>query len=363
MANKKEIFKPKVKEVKLSGDKTTKINPWSNMGTQTPLQTDSVPKMERNVFEEIKNKPKTTSSKSFDNNKNDKYVIWHIQGGLGKNVAGTSLIEDLKTTYPDRKLIMVVSWPEVFLNNPHVDRVFALGATPYFYEDYIDGKDTIIFKHEPYHQTGHINKKKHLIENWCDLLEIPYKGQTPKLFVNYPQKMYNNLWMRPRPIMVLQSNGGPMQGQKYPYSWTRDMPMEVAQQIVNNFSNQYHIIQITRPDGYQLQGNIERVDRPLSNLELFSLLMMSQKRVLIDSSLQHAAAAYGLQSTVLWIGTAPSVFGYKVHNNIKAKLPATANQLINSYMFDYQFENNFHECPYINVEDMFDINQVLSSIR
>ena len=26
----------------------------------------------------------------------NKYVIWHVQGGLGKNVASTSLIPDLK---------------------------------------------------------------------------------------------------------------------------------------------------------------------------------------------------------------------------------------------------------------------------
>ena len=47
----------------------------------------------------------------------NKYVIWHVQGGLGKNVAATSLIPDLKEVYKDRKLVMVVSWPELFLQN------------------------------------------------------------------------------------------------------------------------------------------------------------------------------------------------------------------------------------------------------
>src|SRR6056300_1804375 len=117
MSKKEEIFKPKVKEIKLSGTEATKVNPWANMGQPSPVTQDSAPKMERNVFEEIKNKPLSNpTTKSFNNNKNDKYVIWHIQGGLGKNVAGTSLIGELKNTYPDRKLIMVVSWPEVFLN-------------------------------------------------------------------------------------------------------------------------------------------------------------------------------------------------------------------------------------------------------
>lgn len=300
-----------------------------------------------------KEKPKPTTG--------EKYFIWHIQGGLGKNVAGSALVKTIKETYPDRKLIMVTSWPEVYLNNPDVDRVFQLGQSPYFYEDYIEGKDVIISKHEPYHQTDHITKKKHLLENWCDLMGLKYTGQLPVILPNYPQGMLLGLWQRSKPIMVIQTCGGPMEGQKYSYSWTRDIPIEVAQEIVKKFSQQYHIIQITRPDGYQLEG-VERVDQKMSNIELFSLLVASKKRVLIDSSLQHAAAALDKKSTVLWVGTSPKVFGYSLHKNLEAKLPKRANQLIGSYTFDYQFENNMHECPYMNLNDIFSIDTILSSI-
>jgi hypothetical protein len=292
---------------------------------------------------------------------NEKYIIWHIQGGLGKNIAATALCNDLKQQYKDRKLIMVVSYPEAFLSNPVVDRVYALGQSPYFYQDYIEGKDIVLFRHEPYNQTAHVTKKQHLIHNWCDLLGIEYKNQQPVLFPNYPQRMTTGLWQRPKPIMVIQTGGGPMQGQKFSYSWTRDMPIEVAQEIINKYSQQYHIIQVTRPDGYPLPG-AERIDGPLSNMELFSLLVRSQKRVLIDSCLQHAAAALKLQSTVLWVGTSPTVFGYSSHKNIIAKLPKKANQLIGSYLFDYQFENNMHECPYMDVKDMFNIEEIFKSI-
>lgn len=290
-----------------------------------------------------------------------KYFVWHIQGGLGKNIAATALCKSIKEAHPDRQLILVVSYPEVFLNNPYIDRVYNLGQAPYFYQDYIEGKDVIIARHEPYNQTGHITKKKHLIHNWCDLLGIPYTNQQPEIFTNYPQKMLLGLWQRTKPIMVLQTGGGPMQGQKYSYSWTRDMPIEIAQQIVQKFQNQYHIIQITRPDGYALEG-VERQDQPLSNLELFALLVASTKRVLIDSCLQHAASAFSLKSTVLWVGTSSTVFGYGLHTNIQAKLPLRANQLIGSYLFDYQFENNIHECPYIELSNMFNINEVLTGI-
>ena len=292
---------------------------------------------------------------------NEKYIIWHIQGGLGKNIAATALCNDLKQQYKDRKLIMMVSYPEAFLSNPVIDRVYALGNAPYFYQDYIEGKDIVLFRHEPYNQTAHVTKKQHLIHNWCDLLGIEYKNQQPVLFPNYPQRMTTGIWQRPKPVMVIQTGGGPMQGQKFSYSWTRDMPIEVAQEIINKYSQQYHIIQVTRPDGYQLPG-VERVDGVLSNMELFSLLVTSQKRVLIDSCLQHAAAALKLQSTVLWVGTSPTVFGYSSHKNIIAKLPKKANQLIGSYLFDYQFENNMHECPYMDVKDMFNIEEIFKNI-
>jgi len=292
---------------------------------------------------------------------NEKYIIWHIQGGLGKNIAATALCNDLKQQYKDRKLIMMVSYPEAFLSNPVIDRVYALGNAPYFYQDYIEGKDIVLFRHEPYNQTAHVTKKQHLIHNWCDLLGIEYKNQQPVLFPNYPQRMTTGMWQRPKPIMVIQTGGGPMQGQRFSYSWTRDMPIEVAQEIIHKYSQQYHIIQVTRPDGYQLPG-VERVDGVLSNMELFSLLVTSQKRVLIDSCLQHAAAALKLQSTVLWVGTSPTVFGYSSHKNIIAKLPKKANQLIGSYLFDYQFENNMHECPYMDVKDMFNIEEIFKNI-
>ena len=291
----------------------------------------------------------------------DKNVVWIVEGGLGKNIAATALCQTVKESYPDRRLIMVVSYPEVFLNNPFVDRVYFSGNRPYFYEDFIKDKDTLIFKHEPYHQTGHILRKKHLIENWCDLLSIPYTGQLPQVHVNMAQKMTHSLWMRDKPTMVLQTNGGPLTGQKYGYSWCRDIPFDVAQAIANKYKDQYHIFQVTRPESQKLQG-VEVIDYAMTNMELFAMLVGAQKRILIDSSLQHAAASFNLPSTVLWVGTSPTVFGYKLHNNIVANEPKGGTKMIDAYIFDYNLDGVLHECPYIDVNEMFDINQLVRTV-
>ena len=324
--------------------------------TKTKIEKDMVTKQEILLSE-----PKP--------NNIEKYIIWHIQGGLGKNIAATALIPDLKKKYSDRKLIMVVSYPTIFLNNPNIDRVYQIGQTPHFYETYIENKDTLIFKHEPYDTTGHITKKSHLIESWCELLNLEYKSQQPEINTNYAQSTLPLQWIREKPILLLQTTGGAQNlaldpsnpnlamVPKNPYHWTRDIPYEVAKYIVSLYSSEYHIIQITRNDGYYLE-NVERMERPLTNIELLSLVSASKKRIFIDSSLQHMAAAIKLSSTVFWIGTSPKVFGYELHNNIVAKLPKKANQLVNSYTFDYQFEQNLEECPYLKIEDMFDIDEV-----
>jgi len=293
-------------------------------------------------------------------NNSTKYVVWHIEGGLGKNVAATALVAAVKQKYKDRKLILVVSYPEVFLNHPDIHRVYRVGMVSYFYDDYIKDKDTLVFKHEPYFQSDHIMKKKHLIANWCDLLGVDYKKQVPILYPNMIQKdiMYN--WKREKPLMVIHTNGGPLQ-QDTLYSWTRDMPYGVVQALVEKYSSRYHILQVGRDVRHSVQG-VEFVNQPMTNHELFSILALSDKRILIDSSLQHAAAAMNLKSTVLWVGTTPKNFGYDLHSNVVAKPPKGNVKMIDSYIFDYSFDGIAHECPYMDVAEMFDINDIFKSI-
>lgn len=291
----------------------------------------------------------------------EKFSIFHIEGGLGKHIAATAVARTIKNNHPERELIVVCAWPEIFLNLPFVHRVYRIGTTPYFYEDYIKGKDSLIFKHEPYFTTDHIHQRSHLIQNWCQLYDLEWQGEEPVLRFNLRQMQVGiNRWRRNKLVLVLHTNGGPLSNQPYPYSWTRDMPPFLGQQIVNATKDKYHIIQICRNEANALQG-VEVVTEQMSNLELFYLLTMSEKRILIDSCLQHAAAALKAPSTVLWVGTSPTVFGYEIHTNIKAKFSDEV-KMPDSYLFDYDFNGRIHECPILDPEAMFDLSEILASI-
>ena len=289
-----------------------------------------------------------------------KFSVFHLEGGLGKHIAATAVAKCIKNNHPDRELIIVCAYPEIFLNLPFVDRVYRIGGTPYFYKDFIDGKDSLIFKHEPYFTSEHIHKELPLIENWCKLYNLEFSGESPELIFNIRQQQYGfKKWKRDRPIAVIQTNGGPLTEQPYLYSWTRDIPSHISNDVVAYLSQNYHVIQICRAPEQAIPG-AEAIFEPMSNMELLSLLLLSEKRILIDSSIQHAAAALNLKSTVLWVGTSPKIFGYELHNNIVAQLPSEV-KLPDSYLFDYNFHGANHECPLLDL-NIFDSAEILNSI-
>lgn len=296
----------------------------------------------------------------------EKFVVLHIEGGLGKNIAATALISPLKKKYPDRKLVIVASWVMVFLNDPRVYRTYTLGSTHHFYDTYINGKDTIVFRREPYHENDHIMKKTSLHETWIKMYGLEYDKETvnPQIFMNFAQKSTTQNWKRNKPIFLIQTGGGPFNPQhsNLSYTWTRDMPPMFASEISKLMSRTHHVIQVSRERGYTIDG-VEVVNKPINIFELFSLVLASDKRLLIDSCLQHAAAAFKLKSTVLWVGTHPEMFGYDIHHNIVANKLTYDTQKIDSYLFDYDFNGLLHQCPYAQQKDMFNFQDIIDSLN
>ena len=295
-----------------------------------------------------------------------KYSIFHVQGGIGKHVAATAIAQAIKNNHPDRKLIVVCAYAEIFNNLSFVDRVYTIGATSYFYQNYIQGKDSIIFHHEPYFTTEHIHKKLPLIQNWCKLYGLEYNNEQPVIKFNKLQyDLSRKFWVKgSKPIMLIHTNGGMMTTDAKPYAWTRDMSEKLAQDLVDHYKKDYTIYQVTKINSPKLKGAnhiFASQQQTLSLMEFFSVLLHSDKRILIDSSLQHAAAAVNKPSTVLWNGTSPTVFGYDIHTNITTKIPYDF-KLPGSYLFDFDFNGNEIEYPFTDDQELFNVDEIIASV-
>lgn len=295
------------------------------------------------------------------------YSIFHVQGGLGKHIAAIAVAKCIKNNHPSRKLIVVSVYTDIFMNLPFVDRVYQLGNTSYFYQNYIENKDSLIFHNEPYFTTDHIHKKLPLIQTWCKMYDLEYHGEMPELIFNSLQKKISkDIWVKDKkPTMVIHTNGGLISADAKPYMWARDMPFDIAQQIVDKYHKEYTIYQVTKINSSKLMNATPiqfDEETQLSTMEFLSIIIHSDKRILIDSSLQHAAAAFKLPSVVLWNGTSPKVFGYDMHTNIETIKPHNF-KLPGSYLFDFDFNGAEHEYPFNEQEELFDIDKIFESIK
>ena len=293
-----------------------------------------------------------------------KYCLFHLQGGFGKHIAATAVAKCIKNNFPDRKLIITGVWTEIYMNLPYVDRVYQYGNTSYYYQTYVDDMDSLLFANEPYFTTDHMNKTLPLVQSWSKMYGLKYDGEMPDVKFNPLQKKTaKEFWpgrANGKPIMVLQSNGG-MFNEQRPYLWARDMPVALAQKLVDHYADDYHIFQVTRPSCEILDG-VEAIKDPMSNMELLSILLNSDKRILIDSCMQHGAAALNLPSVVLWNGTSPKVFGWDMHTNIPASKPADF-KLPNSVLFDFDFMGKEAEYPYVDEDDeIFDFDKIVEAV-
>ena len=289
-----------------------------------------------------------------------KNIIFQVNGGIGKSIIATAVCRAIKKTYPDYKLIVLSGYPEVFIGNPNVHRFYKVGMAPYFYEDFVKGDDTIFMIDEPYLSKGYFKKNIHLAQAWCENLGIKFDGVKPDLFLN-PLEINKTKFQAPnnKPVMIFQPFGG---GSKdVQYSWNRDIPPHQAQAMANVLSQKYHILQICRDDQIKLQ-NVQHIHAPFR--DLFGLILNSQARLGIDSFMQHAAAAFGKQTSVCWITNKPIVFGYKENKNIlpdsKLKI-ATSTPPVEGYLEEYDFSGHrVHDYPY-TTPDVFDLNEIIKA--
>lgn len=291
----------------------------------------------------------------------EKYVIFHIDGGCGKNIVGTSVVKSIKAAYPEHKLIVVSAYPEVFVHNPNIYRIFKFGNIPYFYDDYIDGKDSVILRMEPYHSGDLLYKKKSLSEIWCDVFNIPCIDKKPEIFLTERELIFvNNKLQKDGPVLLIQSSGG-AENQGHPYSWSRDLPPMFTQELVNSLKDKFSkILHIRRENQPSIEGTIQITD---NFRNLFCYIALSDKILGIDSFTQHTAAAFNKKATVGWISNSPVVFGHSIHDNIIASGAESFRHRIDSYLeSDDWTGGRFHECPYDDIKNLFNKDRFIESI-
>jgi ADP-heptose:LPS heptosyltransferase len=287
-------------------------------------------------------------------------VICQVDGGLGKSIMFTAVLKAIKKQYKKANIIVVTGYPDVFIANPNVNKVLGFDQLSGIYSKEIMNKDAKVFVSDPYHRSDFITESAHLIKIWCESYGVEYNGELPELFLLKAEKEYfEPFYKLDKPILAIQPNGG-ASNQPLKYSWTRDIPAPVVEQVIEHFKNEYAILHIKREDQIVYPNTLQALD---SFRSIAVLLSMSQKRLLIDSSAMHIATALNLPSTVAWAGTNPKVFGYEMHKNILANEPTREPNFNHPHYQKYLLFQDISTIPYNDLNEVFDVVKIINSLK
>lgn len=291
-------------------------------------------------------------------------LLFNISGGLGKNIAAIAVVKALKKKYPSKDIIVSSAHSDAWTNNKDIKNFISI-STPQeeeaFRKESLENSDNTIFRLEPYSSEDYFYRRKSLPEIWCDVYDIPYKGEMPSLTIEEAEiqsvKKKASIGSSDK-IFLIQTSGGAPQ-QPYPVSWARDLPFVIAEEVCLKMKEAgYRVIHLRRKDQRELK-NAEWFD--LTMKEVFALISISEKRLFIDSFAQHAAAALNRPSVVTWVANSPKVFGYTMHTNILPSIEPEFRHTIDSFLEPYNILGALHECPF-NTDRIYSVDSIIEAL-
>jgi len=281
-------------------------------------------------------------------------ILLGINGGIGKGIAATGAVRIAHEN--GHTVDVITAHPSIWEGNPHVNKVYDWNRVEYieqFIKDYDD-----VYLQDPYKDARFLLGECDLTATYNNMLNGILEPAAPQVFLNKAETLYVKELLKgiEKPIMVVQTNGGLNEG----YAWNRDLPLEEAVEVLNHFQEEFEIIHL-RMNGQLEIGNIKHTAE-LNLRQCLVVLQMSSKRLLIDSVYNHAAAAMNLPSTVLWVLTEPSKFGYKMHDNIMCNEPELKNMDRLEQLFT-GLDANTDKCPFGQDQKIFDVEKVVESLK
>ena len=283
-------------------------------------------------------------------------IIFDVRGGIGKTIASTAVVQAIRKKYPKAKLIVESPYPGIFKNNPNIDHYYHLSDRGLIFNQFIKNKEAKILASEPYDEGKFLTREWDLLKTWYNLFDLPYGKEKPQMFLTRQEmEVDKELYRGNKPIMCIQTHGGI---DSYGYNWARDLPDCVIKKVIEEFKDDYTIYHIKQTHQPKYENTITAAEDIRS---IATLIHLSSKRLFIDSFAQHLAVAMFKKSTVCWVTTSPSNFGYSYHDNIFCN-PYDYETEYSCYQ-GYNLEENINNLPFGDEERIFDVDYIIKSLK
>lgn len=305
-----------------------------------------------------------------------KNIIFVVDGGIGKAICATAVVKRVAEEFPDKRIIVMTGYPDIFMYNPNVYKVFNFGNPLYFYDDYVN-KESFVIRVEPYTDYGYMSEEEHIITAWCRMIGIERKDAVPEMFFldneleaakAYVSKLTAGFKKK---FVVFQWVGGIVPGAKDELSMLdainrmhrRSLTKSVAQKVANKLIARDYVVGSVQHENFpDIQGT-ERLFFPNSPARgIIALLKYSDCFIGIDSFIHHGAMAFNKKGVVIWGGTNPKKLGYDHHTNLtKVACKTPFCHRPDSYVFDATSIGSIWNCPHNTKCLEYDADEILAA--
>jgi hypothetical protein len=142
----------------------------------------------------------------------DKAFVIIQDGGVGDAICASPMIESAKKFFPDKKIIVGSSHHEVLINNPNIDKLYALGYPLDLFDTWVKplrGFGSVI-KKDIYNECAHKLFPGPLSMIWCYLYGVPYHGDNVKIYLTEDEDTEAKSFLKsfPRSSFILSRKRG-----------------------------------------------------------------------------------------------------------------------------------------------------------
>lgn len=268
-----------------------------------------------------------------------KKCLINVEGGLGKNIMLTAILQDLKEAKGYDEIYVISPYHDVFKCCPAVTEAFQPGLGTLYQELVLDPDCDILWK-EPYSNQRFIKKECHLFEAWAEEfgiellgtadMHVPDLSNLEKEFPHLRKIADEKMAEWNHNFCLVQFTGGqspltPQQdqnGNPVPYMNAQEAIKRnymKGQEVINQLKEKWPdttIVHFGLPNEPSYEGAV-KIEVPYLTYHL--LAKEAKEIICIDSSLQHLATGVNNNITVIWGETRPEHFGYDCNRNIAAQ--------------------------------------------
>lgn len=283
-------------------------------------------------------------------------LILFVSGGIGRNIQATAVCRAIKKAYPEKDLLVLAGYPDIFLMNPHIRRAIPQSQSSYFFEDYINNpkNKSVFINAEPYQHYDYIYRKKHFVEAWCDMIGVPCDGINPEIHFKESELRMAELFLEKfdRDMVLFQHQGGKVPKDKSEKEliasksgmYKRSLPEKVVDEVTDGLIARGFMVGSVGAETQHHPTSAEKIIHPLR--AILALIPYVAEVISIDSFLMHGAAAFGKKTLALWGGTNPKSLGYDSNfNKVNIACETPMCHRPNSYMFDFEPTGFLWDCP------------------